>query len=577
MAAYDAALPLYRRALAIALARFTDGFDPDLLGNVAEELCMLKREQGYSTEAIFYCKLAVNARQQQRAGARRLNRELRDSLTERLNTAYYALSALLAEAGRIVETEEVLLALKDSEYIKFVRGGVVDAIAFNSQEKPLADEINAIARDLAKVYAELEAARRRKVELPLEKRTHLHEQHAAFSNQLFAKFNEVSEMWSTVPALKGVKEKLDPSDTYFVRLSRSLAAEPGEANAVISYVVEERRTTVFVTDRDGPALLTLPVGSSTFNQLIKDMRVQIQNKKEYRQKANDLYRHLVVPVEAHLGQRDVQPKTLMLYLTDELRYLPFAALVDDAGRHLIEKYRVSVFTAAARENASSTPIPHWTVSAFGSTQPSHADMLVALPAVKDELAAIVRTEATPNGLLAGQTFMDEKFTRQAWQQMLAAESGSRNSVLHVASHFKVQRNNWNQSFLLLGNGERYRVSELTKAGSLKLDDLDLLTLSACSTEFTETAQEFEGLGALFQKKGARAVIGTLWLIQDAGSAAWMTAFYSARGEHRRMSKAAAVQSAQLKLLRGEVRSTTPGVDLTHPYYWAPYILMGNWL
>lgn len=580
MAAYEAALPLYHRALAIALARSRLGFDPDLLGHVAEQLCILKRAQGGSSEAIFYCKLAVNARQQQRTGARGLDKELRDSLTERVNSAYYALAALLADAGRLAEAEEVLLALKDSEYIEFIRGAAADSIPLTNEEKRLADEVNAIAEELAKVYAELESHRRQILVIPPEKLALQQERRNALQQQLIAKFDEISSHWNKQPALKEEKSKIDPRNTQLAQLTARLAESTyGESSVVVMYVLEERRTTVFVTDRNGPALLTLPVGSGTINPLIDTMRLAIREKRVYRQSANALYRHLVAPVETHLSKRQSAPGTLMLYLTDRLRYLPFATLVDDAGRHLIEKYRLAVFTAAAREKVSNSPTPQWTVTAFGSTRPSPSDMLTPLPAVKDELATIVRTDVNPNGLLRGQGFLDEKFTREAWQRMLEADSGTRHSVVHVASHFKAQPGNWNQSFLLLGTGERYTLSELDQAVSLNLDDLDLLTLSACATELTDQAQgnEFEGLGALFQKKGARSVIGTLWPIQDAGSAAWMAAFYSARGEQRRMSKAEAVQSAQLKLLRGEVKSSNTGVDLSHPYYWAPFILMGNWL
>jgi CHAT domain-containing protein len=85
------------------------------------------------------------------------------------------------------------------------------------------------------------------------------------------------------------------------------------------------------------------------------------------------------------------------------------------------------------------------------------------------------------------------------------------------------------------------------------------------------------MGVLLQKRGARAVIGTLWAIQDEGSAALMQAFYKAHGEQHRMSKAAALQAAQLDLLQGRINSSNPAVSLKHPYYWAPFLLMGNWL
>lgn len=152
-------------------------------------------------------------------------------------------------------------------------------------------------------------------------------------------------------------------------------------------------------------------------------------------------------------------------------------------------------------------------------------------------------------------------------------------MVHVATHFQSQPGDWNRSFLLLGTGERYEISELDQGLSTNLDDVDLITLSACATELTDKAdgREFEGLGAVFQKKGAKAVIGTRWPVQDEGSAAVMRAFYAARGEERQMSKAAALQNAQVQLLTGKIKSRNPSIDLTHPYYWAPFILMGNWL
>jgi CHAT domain-containing protein len=79
-------------------------------------------------------------------------------------------------------------------------------------------------------------------------------------------------------------------------------------------------------------------------------------------------------------------------------------------------------------------------------------------------------------------------------------------------------------------------------------------------------REFEGFGALVQNRGAKAVIASLWSVSDQSTARLMTAFYAAR--RTGLSKAAALQSAQLALLAGPD---------AHPYHWAPFILMGNWL
>ena len=80
---------------------------------------------------------------------------------------------------------------------------------------------------------------------------------------------------------------------------------------------------------------------------------------------------------------------------------------------------------------------------------------------------------------------------------------------------------------------------------------------------------FEGLGALFQYKGASAVLGTLWAVADGSTAELMQKFYANRGEQRKMSKAQALQEAQKAMLASD--------KWRHPYYWAGFVLMGNWL
>jgi CHAT domain-containing protein len=82
----------------------------------------------------------------------------------------------------------------------------------------------------------------------------------------------------------------------------------------------------------------------------------------------------------------------------------------------------------------------------------------------------------------------------------------------------------------------------------------------------ENGREFEGFAALVQQRGVKAVIASLWPVADESTAPLMTAFYRARQSGG--SKAAALQAAQLSLLRG---------PYAHPYHWAPFVLLGNWL
>jgi CHAT domain-containing protein len=124
-------------------------------------------------------------------------------------------------------------------------------------------------------------------------------------------------------------------------------------------------------------------------------------------------------------------------------------------------------------------------------------------------------------------------------------------------------------------------------------------LSACETGIGGqfgTGQEILGMSYRFQERSARAVIASLWKVSDGGTQALMDAFYTA-SENGNVSKVEALRQAQITLITGnyEALENQPrgivGVrqhiqesvseaivnHLNHPYYWAPFILIGNGL
>jgi CHAT domain-containing protein len=156
-----------------------------------------------------------------------------------------------------------------------------------------------------------------------------------------------------------------------------------------------------------------------------------------------------------------------------------------------------------------------------------------------------------------------------------------------------------QSYLLLagkdeaGSGYRLTVADFRDNQNLSLDNTDLLTLSACETGRSGNAgngREVDGLGTTAQLKGAKAVISSLWSVNDGSTGELMADFYQrwVTGAGK-VEKVEALREAQLDLLRGKVKppagSSGRGVSienaatptgLSHPYYWAPFVLMGNW-
>ena len=177
--------------------------------------------------------------------------------------------------------------------------------------------------------------------------------------------------------------------------------------------------------------------------------------------------------------------------------------------------------------------------------------------------------------------------------------GSQHSVVHIASHFVFRPGDDNQSYLLLagadkgGTGFHLTVADFRDNQNIDLDSTDLLTLSACETGMTSNAgngREVDGLGTTAQLKGAKSVISSLWAVNASSTGQLMSDFY-----HRwsagagKLTKVEALRQAQLDLLQGktqaqaaaagrgfEVDTPTAPRSFAHPYYWAPFILMGNW-
>ena len=98
--------------------------------------------------------------------------------------------------------------------------------------------------------------------------------------------------------------------------------------------------------------------------------------------------------------------------------------------------------------------------------------------------------------------------------------------------------------------------------------IDLITLSACNTAMQGNGSEIEGFGALAQKQGAKSVLATLWPVADVSTGILMQKMYQFRAENPKCTKIEALQIAQKYLLDSE--------EYSHPVFWAPFILIGNW-
>lgn len=98
---------------------------------------------------------------------------------------------------------------------------------------------------------------------------------------------------------------------------------------------------------------------------------------------------------------------------------------------------------------------------------------------------------------------------------------------------------------------------------------NLLVLSACETGFNEQkpGDELIGLTRAFLYSGTKSIMVSLWRVNVVSTLKLMESFYK-KIKNEKMSKAEALQKAQIEMMRDE--------QYFHPYYWAPFILIGDW-
>lgn len=264
--------------------------------------------------------------------------------------------------------------------------------------------------------------------------------------------------------------------------------------------------------------------------------------------AQRLYRQLVSPVEAQLGDRT----KLTIVPHGSLHYLPFAAL-HDGERYLIERHAFRMLPSASVLGylPSQTAAKQGDLLAFGN--PDLGDPAHDLEFAQAEALAITRERPHSLALLR----------KDASESALHRYAGQF-SRLHFATHGRFDPENPLGSAILLAKDESHDgLLTVDKLYTMRLD-ADLVTLSACETGLGRIASgdDVVGLTRGFLYAGASTIVASLWQVDDLATAQLMEKFYNGMG---RYDKREALRQAQIDTARNRA----------HPYYWAAFQLTGN--
>jgi CHAT domain-containing protein len=270
-----------------------------------------------------------------------------------------------------------------------------------------------------------------------------------------------------------------------------------------------------------------------------------------------MYDLIIRPAAPELTATKVE--TLVFVLDGSLRNIPISALYD-GEKYLIENYSIAL-TPGLQLLAPRSPKREKLRALIAGLSASRLNFS-PLPSVISEVKQI-------ESEIPSKVLLNDQFTKAAFQSQV---SSAPFPIVHLATHaqFSSQADN---TFILTWDG-KIKVKDLS--GVLQTVELsrsktlELLVLSACQTAAGD-ARSALGLAGVAVRSGARSTIATLWRVDDEASATLMSQFYEQLGQSRKtgVSKAEALRRAQLSILRNPKYKS--------PYYWAAYILLGNWV
>ncbi|MFM2432796.1 MAG: hypothetical protein RLZZ511_4010 [Cyanobacteriota bacterium] len=540
------ALPLYR----IVRDRSGEATALNNLGTVSNS----QKQPGL---AIAFYKQSVNLHESLRQEIRTLPREVQEKYTSTVARTYRTLAGLLLSQGRNREAQAILELLKVQEFQGY-------ATNQETKQPAIVFPMHPLETAALKQFEQITTARS---SLDLVALTQL-------GRPLSQNLDRITQDMNNMPIAIGNPNNL-------------LNAKPN--TILIQNIVVGDKIWVIWTNSSGTVKTALVpnIPQAQLTKTVETFRQQIDNPSSNLQQlqtiSQKLYNWLIPPpLQTELANN---PNLQLIFSLDHVtRYIPVAALYDGkqylAQRHTLSNLITTdtdMIDRLTPQGRSPSILALGTTNAYPGFNP--------LPNVQAELDAIVK-ESNDSGIFPGTVRLNASFTADSLRGKLDAYR-----VLHIATHGSFNPKSITASFLLLGNGDKLPITEI--AGLHNLDSNHLVVLSACETGLSGVSpdgSEISGISGYFLRRGAKSVMASLWAVNDASTALLMQQFYQRLSQG--MTKAAAIQAVQQDFISGkltaneaqsiaragarpDIEGQPPPNSFSHPYFWAPFILIGN--
>ncbi len=528
--------------------------------------------QGEAAKAIAHYAEAIALYDEVREGL--AIESLGSSFLEDKYEAYPAIVQLLAAEGAFKEAFAFTEKFKAKGFLDILARG--QTLFETHLPEDLRLELEAVRAELSENHAELSRMRSRilgnvATAVTLEERiTALELRKSLLLDRVREENGEFYEM--------ALSEPLDVASV------QSRVLEPDQV--LVEYLIGEESLSVFVVSRDELHYREVPVGRQELRRRLAklsplfevdgalDAKSSGQVFRVFNPELADfslpparaLYQTLLEPVEAWLPES----AELIIVPDDFLFYLPFEVLVIEsrdaehrydfsAATFLVERYAVS-YSASASVLDPTLKRPRESrkgVIAFGN--PSFPDTMDRTPRLPNSEAEVEAIQAAFEG------FENSVFTGDAATETAFEQEAEQYGVLHFATHF------WNDdrqplySRIALADG----VLQTYEIFDAKLN-AELAVLSACNTGLgnLRKGEGLIGISRAFLYAGVPSLVVSLWSVDDDATARIMEFFY--RHLQAGSSKKQALRQAKLDYLHASRG------DKKDPFYWAPFILNGDW-
>lgn len=352
-----------------------------------------------------------------------------------------------------------------------------------------------------------------------------------------------------VQASAGTEAFTDPLGQV-VSASQLRAALP-DGIVLVEYHVLPRRIQAWIVRRSGIRSVTLEVDRETLAHKVRHFREAIRARgPEALQIASDLYEQLV----RTLGITGSE--AIVFVPHDVIHYVPFQALRSPVG-YLIEERPISYAPSASAFVGLLTRNQGQRHQVLAVGNPDLGTPKLALPGAQREVERI--KTLFPNA---------EVYVRQDATKERVLARAPQSDLVHLAAHAEVDEIDPLYSVIRLAPTEKMPGDlEAHEVYRINLTRTGLVSLSACDTGLGRVSRgdELWGFTRAFLGAGTPALLVSLWPVEDESTARLMGRFYE---ELRQSAANRALRAAQLEVLR------TP--QTSHPFFWAPFILVGDW-